>query len=314
MVLTTCRRSASLLAMTAFERLGTEARDATGADLDLRTTVELVELMNVEDSTVPAAVAAAAGAIAALVDDVAARLALGGRLIYVGAGTSGRLAALDAAECEATFSVEPGRVTALVAGEDAASAPEREAAEDDTAAARADVGRLGAEAADAVIGISASGRSPYAVAAVQAARERGAFTGCVVCVEGSELAAVAEREVCVPVGAEVLAGSTRLKAGTAQKLVLNMISTISMIRLGKTFGNLMVDLVPSNEKLRARARSIVREAADVSAEEADNALARAGGDPKVAIVSLLAGLDPEEARARLAGAGGVVRRAVEPGS
>jgi N-acetylmuramic acid 6-phosphate etherase len=300
--------------MTAFERLGTEARDAAGADLDLRTTTELVELMNAEDSTVPSAVAAAAGAVAALVDDVAARLALGGRLIYAGAGTSGRLAALDAAECEATFSVEPGRVTALVAGEDAASAPEREAAEDDTAAARADVGRLGAEAADAVIGISASGRSPYAVAAVQAARERGAFTGCVVCVEGSELAAVAEREVCVPVGAEVLAGSTRLKAGTAQKLVLNMISTISMIRLGKTFGNLMVDLVPSNEKLRARARSIVREAADVSAEEADNALARAGGDPKVAIVSLLAGLDPEEARARLAGAGGVVRRAVEPGS
>jgi N-acetylmuramic acid 6-phosphate etherase len=298
--------------MTAFERLGTEARDAAGADLDLRTTTELVELMNAEDSTVPSAVAAAAGAVAALVDDVAARLALGGRLIYAGAGTSGRLAALDAAECEATFSVEPGRVTALVAGEGAASALEQEAAEDDARAARTDVERLGAEAADAVVGISASGRSPYVVAAVQAARERGAFTGCVVCVEGSELAAVAEREVCVPVGAEVLAGSTRLKAGTAQKLVLNMISTISMIRLGKTYGNLMVDLVPSNEKLRARARSIVREAADVSADEADDALARAGGNPKVAIVSLLAGVEADEARARLAAAGGVVRRALEP--
>jgi N-acetylmuramic acid 6-phosphate etherase len=302
--------------MTAFEQLGTEARNAAGADLDLRTTSELVERMNAEDATVPKAVAAAAGAVAALVDDVAARLALGGRLVYVGAGTSGRLAALDAAECEATFSVDPGRVTALVAGERASSALAQEAAEDDADAGREDVERLGPGAADAVVGISASGRSPYVVAALQAARGRGAFTGCVVCVEGSELAAVSEREVCVPVGPEFLTGSTRLKAGTAQKLVLNMISTISMIRLGKTYGNLMVDLVPSNEKLRARARSIVREAAGVPAEEADEALARSGGDPKVAIVSLLVGVQPEEAKARLADAGGVVRRALapEPGS
>ena len=270
--------------------------------------------MNAEDATVAAAVGAASRAVAALVDDVAARLALGGRLLYVGAGTSGRLAALDAAECEATFSVEPGRVTALVAGEGASSTLEQEAAEDDAAAGRADVERLGPGPADAVVGISASGRSPYVLAAVAAARDRGALTGCVVCVEGSELAAVADREVCVPVGPEILSGSTRLKAGTAQKLVLNMISTISMIRLGKTFGNLMVDLVPSNEKLRARARSIVREAAGVSTEEADEALARAGGDVKVAVVSLLAGLEPDEARRRLADAGGVVRRAVEPGS
>ena len=300
--------------MTAFEQLGTEARDAGAADLDLRSTAELVELMNAEDATVAAAVGAASRAVAALVDDVAARLALGGRLLYVGAGTSGRLAALDAAECEATFSVEPGRVTALVAGESASSMLEQEAAEDDAAAGRADVERLGPGPADAVVGISASGRSPYVLAAVAAARDRGALTGCVVCVEGSELAAVAEREVCVPVGPEILSGSTRLKAGTAQKLVLNMISTISMIRLGKTFGNLMVDLVPSNEKLRARARSIVREAASVSTEEADEALAAAGGDVKAAVVSLLTGLEPDEARRRLADAGGVVRTAVEPGS
>ena len=300
--------------MTAFEQLGTEARDAGGADLDLRSTAELVELMNAEDATVAAAVGAASRAVAALVDDVAARLALGGRLLYVGAGTSGRLAALDAAECEATFSVEPGRVTALVAGDGASSTLEQEAAEDDAAAGRADVERLAPGPADAVVGISASGRSPYVLAAVAAARDRGALTGCVVCVEGSELAAVAEREVCVPVGPEILSGSTRLKAGTAQKLVLNMISTISMIRLGKTFGNLMVDLVPSNEKLRARARSIVREAAGVSTEEADEALARAGGDVKVAVVSLLTGREPDEARRRLADAGGVVRRAVEPRS
>ena len=300
--------------MTAFEQLGTEARDAGGADLDLRSTAELVELMNAEDATVAAAVGAASRAVAALVDDVAARLALGGRLLYVGAGTSGRLAALDAAECEATFSVEPGRVTALVAGDGASSTLEQEAAEDDAAAGRADVERLAPGPADAVVGVSASGRSPYVLAAVAAARDRGALTGCVVCVESSELAAVAEREVCVPVGPEILSGSTRLKAGTAQKLVLNMISTISMIRLGKTFGNLMVDLVPSNEKLRARARSIVREAAGVSTEEADEALARAGGDVKVAVVSLLTGREPDEARRRLADAGGVVRRAVEPRS
>lgn len=298
--------------MTAFDRLGTEARDEAGADLDLRSTAELVELMNAEDTTVPAAVADAAPAIAALVDDVAARLALGGRLVYVGAGTSGRLAALDAVECETTFSVEPGRITALVAGEGAASALEQEAAEDDEDAGRADVARLALGERDAVVGISASGRSPYVHAALRAARDRGAFAGCMVCVEGSELASIADREVCVPVGPEVLTGSTRLKAGTAQKLVLNMISTISMIRLGKTFGDLMVDLVPSNEKLRARARSIVQHAAGVSAEVAEDALARAGGDPKVAIVSLLAGVDIEEARQRLTEAGGVVRRAVEP--
>ena len=297
--------------MTAFDRLGTEARDAAGADLDLRSTAELVELMNNEDATVAAAVAEASTTIAALVDDVATRLALGGRLVYVGAGTSGRLAALDAVECEATFSVERGRVSALVAGEGASSALEQEAAEDDEDAGRADVAALALGERDAVVGISASGRSPYVRAGLEAARRRGALTGCVVCVEDSELAMVADRAVCVLVGPEVLTGSTRLKAGTAQKFVLNMISTISMIRLGKTFGNLMVDLVPSNEKLRARAQSIVQHATGASTEAAADALARADGDPKVAIVSLLAGVDTDEARRRLAAAGGVVRRAVD---
>jgi N-acetylmuramic acid 6-phosphate etherase len=297
--------------MTAFDRLGTEARDAAGSDLDLRSTAELVELMNAEDATVPAAVAEAAPAIAALVDDVAARLALGGRLVYVGAGTSGRLAALDALECETTFSTEPGRVVALVAGQGIPSTVAQEAAEDDDGAGRADIASFSLGERDAAVGISASGRSPYVRAALEAARDRGAFTGCVVCVEGSELASIVDRDVCVPVGPEVLAGSTRLKAGTAQKLVLNMISTISMIRLGKTFGNLMVDLVPSNEKLRARAHSIVQHAAGVSAKEAHDALARSAGDPKVAIVSLLTGVSADEARRRLADAGGVVRRAVQ---
>src|SRR5262249_40432327 len=155
-----------------------------------------------------------------LVDEVATRLALDGRLVYVGAGTSGRLAALDAVECETTFSVAPGRVVALVAGEGASSRVEQEAAEDDEDAGRTDGGRLSLGDTDAVVGVSASGRSPYVRAALEAARDRGAFTCCVVCVEDSELAAVADHAVCVPVGPEVLTGSTRLKAGTAQKLVL----------------------------------------------------------------------------------------------
>ena len=298
--------------MTAFDQLGTEARDAAGADLDLRSTLELVELMNAEDATVPAAVAGAAPAVAALIDDVAQRLAGGGRLIYAGAGTSGQLAAVDAAECESTFSAAPGQVVALVAGAAARSAAERDAAEDDAEGGTREVQGLGVTAADAVVGVSASGRSSYVRGALEAARSAGALTACLVCVEGSELAALADHEICVPVGPEVLAGSTRLKAGTAQKLVLNMISTISMIRLGKTYGNLMVDVRATNEKLRARVRSIVRQSTGAPPDDVEAALATAGGDAKVAIVSLITGLDAGEARARLAETGGVVRRAVEP--
>ncbi len=288
--------------MAAFDQLGTEARDAAGADLDLRSTRELVELMNAEDATVPTAVAGAWAGITALIDAVVARLRQGGRLVYAGAGSSGRLAALDAAECGPTFSA--GDVVLAVAAE-------QDADEDDAAAGGRAVEALGVSAADAVVGISASGRSPYVRGALEAARASGALTGCVVCVEGSEVAAIADHEVCVPVGAEVLAGSTRLKAGTAQKLVLNMLSTVSMIRLGKTYGNLLVGLDPANEKLRARARSIVAQATGASNGEVEHALAAAGGDAKVAVVSLLTGLDAAAARGRLAEAGGVVRRALE---
>jgi N-acetylglucosamine-6-phosphate deacetylase len=222
-------------------------------------------------------VAAAAPAIAALVDDVAGRLAAGGRLVYAGAGTSGRLAALDAAECEPTFAVA---VTALVAPDDRA--------EDDRDGGAQAVEGLGVSAADAVVAVSASGRSPWVVGALEAARACGALTGCIVCVEGSELAATADRVVCVPVGAEVIADSTRLKAGTAQKLVLNMVSTISMVRLGKTHGNLMVGVAPVNEKLRARQRSVVAQAAGVSDSQAAGALEQADGDAKAAIAALVA--------------------------
>jgi N-acetylmuramic acid 6-phosphate etherase len=288
--------------MTAFDQLGTEARDAAGADLDLRTTRELVELMNTSDATVPTAVAGASTQVAALIDAVVARLAAGGRLVYAGAGTSGRLAALDAAECGPTFGA--GDVVLAVS-------TEQESEEDDAEAGARAVIALGISTADAVVGISASGRSPFVRGALEAARAAGALTGCVVCVHGSALATLSAHEVTVPVGAELLAGSTRLKAGTAQKLVLNMISTISMVRLGKTYGNLMVGLDPANEKLQARARSIVSQATGAANGEVEQALTDAGGDAKLAIVSLLTGLDAAAARVRLNEAGGIVRRAVE---
>jgi len=273
---------------------------------------ELVELMNAHDATVAAAVAAAGPEIAVAIDAIAERLKGGGRLVYAGAGTSGRLAELDAAECEATFSARPGQVTALIAGGSESTALEQEAAEDDVAAGEREIDALGVSAADAVVAISASGRTPYVIGALTTAAAAGALTVCLVSVRDSELARLADHELAVPVGAEFLTGSTRLKAGTSQKLVLNMISTISMIRLGKTFGNLMVDVYPANEKLEARVRRIVLLATGAPVEQVDEALAAAGGHPKVAIVSLLAGVDAKSAKTRLDAAGGVVRLALQP--
>jgi N-acetylmuramic acid 6-phosphate etherase len=295
----------------ALDELTTEAR-AERPDYDLSTTVELVELMNREDATVPPAVAQVATELAAAIDAVVKRLRGGGRLVYVGAGSSGHIAALDAGECEATFSTEPGQVVALVAGADLASATEREAAEDDGAAGRRAVEELGVSKRDAVVGISASGRTPFAVEALAAAKDSGALTIAVAAVLDSELARAADHELAVVVGPEFVAGSTRLKAGTAQKLVLNTLSTVAMIRLGKTYGDLMVDVRTSNEKLAARARSIVREATGASEGEAEAALTEAGGSAKVAIVALLGGTDAASARKRLEDAEGVIRSALEP--
>ena len=292
------------------DELVTEARAAEGADYDLRSTEELVALMNRADATVAGAVGAAAPAIAAAIEAIVARLARGGRLIYVGAGSSGRIAALDAAECQSTFSTPPGQVVALLAGGLVAPPAEQEAAEDDAEAGAPELEALDPTEADAVVGISASGRTPYVLGALRAATDAAALTVCVVSTPDSELAGIAENEIAVVVGPEFLAGSTRLKAGTAQKLVLNTISTVSMIRLGKTYGDLMVDVHATNEKLRERVRRIVRQATGADEDEADRALAAAEGDGKVAIVSLLAGVDAGAARARLAQAGGNVRRAV----
>ena len=279
----------------------TERRRAD--ELDLRSTRELVELMNREDATVPAVVGSAGPQIAVVVDEVVARLARGGRLVYVGAGTSGRLAAADSAECEATFAAAPGQVLALVAVDDAAE-------EDD-----ADAGALAVRTAevgpdDAVVAVSAGGATRFAIGAARAAAEAGAFTACVVSAPASELARAVDREILVVVGPEVVAGSTRLKAGTAQKLVLNTLSTVAMIRLGKTFGDLMVEVVAANEKLRGRVRRIVGAATGAPAADVERALADAGGDAKVAIVSLLAGVDAPAARAQLDAAGGNLRSAL----
>jgi N-acetylmuramic acid 6-phosphate etherase len=293
----------------SLDELVTEARRAD-TDHASRSTHDLVQLMNEEDASVPAAVAAVRDELAAAIDAIAGRLGAGGRLVYVGAGSSGRIAELDAEECEGTFSTEPGQVVALVAGAGLSSA-EREAAEDDADAGRRAIEELAVSPADAVVGVSASGRTPYVLAALGAAGEAGALTVALTAVGGSELAQQADHDLAVVVGPEFVAGSTRLKAGTAQKLVLNTISTVAMIRLGKTYDGLMVDVRSSNEKLAARARRVVRLATGVSEDEADRALAEADGSAKVAVVALLGRIDAATARERLEQSAGHVTAALE---
>src|SRR5438132_593766 len=291
-----------------FEELVTEAVRTDLTAIDLAPTEELVRLMNDEDARVPVAVAAAASSIAAAVDAVAERLARGGRLVYAGAGTAGRLGILDAAECGPTFDTD--RVVAVMAGGTQAFADAEEGAEDDADAGARDLGGLGVGPDDAVVAISASGRTPYALGAAAYARAQGALVVGLACNEGAPLNSAVDIPIEVVVGPEFIAGSTRLKAGTAQKLVLNTISTIAMVKLGKTFGNLMVDVRASNDKLRDRARRAVAVATAASEDDVATAIAAAGGDAKVAIVALLAGVDAETARSRLTAARGVVRDAV----
>jgi N-acetylmuramic acid 6-phosphate etherase len=254
-------------------------------------------------------VRSAAPAIERAVDAVVERLRGDGRLVYVGAGSSGRLAELDAYECVATFGVDEGAVVALVAGGLGAPPLEAAAAEDDREAGSADLLSASPTPADVVLGVSASGGTPYVVGAVEAARGAGALTIVLVCQRGSELASLADQAIEVPVGPELIAGSTRLKAGTAQKLVLNTISTVAMIRLGKTYGDLMVGVAPVNEKLRARLRAVVAAVTGAPAKEVEEAIEAADGDGRVAVVSLLAGVDVETAAARLRDANGNVREA-----
>ncbi|MEV6547582.1 N-acetylmuramic acid 6-phosphate etherase [Streptomyces sp. NPDC051597] len=290
--------------------LTTEAFRPELADIDRLPTAEIARIMNGEDATVPAAVAAQLPRIAAAIDATAERMGRGGRLVYAGAGTAGRLGVLDASECPPTFNTDPSQVVGLIAGGPAALASSVEGAEDSRELAAADLDGLALTALDTVVGVSASGRTPYAVGAVEHARARGALTVGLACNAGSALAAAAEHGIEVVVGPELLTGSTRLKSGTAQKLVLNMISTITMIRLGKTYGNLMVDVRASNEKLRARSRRIVALATDADEEAVEAALTAAGGEVKTAILMLLADLDAAAAARRLAEARGRLRAAL----
>jgi N-acetylmuramic acid 6-phosphate etherase len=293
------------------DALVTEAGGDPATGYESRGTVELVELMNAADATVAGAVAAVSSEIAAAIDAIADRMRAGGRLVYVGAGSSGRIAALDASECEATFSTAPGSVVALVAGGETAPPLEQAAAEDDRARGAQEILALQPSAVDSVVGVSASGATPYVLGALDAADRAGALTACIVSAPHSELGAIVDHEIAVVVGPEFLAGSTRLKAGTAQKLVLNTLSTISMIRLGKTYGNLMVDVAPANEKLHDRVRRIVAAATGAAPSQIEEALAAADGDARVAIVSLLAGIDADAARTRLEESGKSIGRALE---
>jgi N-acetylmuramic acid 6-phosphate etherase len=286
----------------------TEERNPRTAAIDELPTLDVLRLLNAEDATVPAAVAAALPRLADAVELAVAALAGGRRLHYFGAGTSGRIAVLDAAELPPTFGLESGQVVAHLAGGPRALTNPSEAAEDDRdggEAAASDVG-----AGDVAVGVSASGGTPYVAGALRAARARGAGTVLVSANPRALLAPLADVHVAVDTGPEAITGSTRLKAGTAQKLVLNSLSTAVMVRLGRTYSNFMIDMVASNEKLRARQVRMLAQATGADPDACRTALARADGDPKVALVTLLSPVTAQQARRTLANTDGQVRRAL----
>ena len=304
----------STLKSEALGRLSTEQRNRSSANLDRESTLSLVEIMNREDAKVAGAVRKALPQIAKAVDIIADRLRSGGRLIYVGAGTSGRIAALDASECPPTFSTDPKRVQFIIAGGPKALGAAVEANEDSRELGAAEMAKRKPGKKDVVVGIAASGRTPFTVAAVQYARKRGAATVAVTCNADSLLEQAAEIAIITPVGPEVVSGSSRMKAGTAQKMVLNMLSTGAMTRLGYVYGNLMVNVHPKNAKLVDRATRILQEAAEVDRNAASEALGNSGQSVPVALVMLKTGLSDVEARKRLKKYGGNVRRAIEAAS
>jgi N-acetylmuramic acid 6-phosphate etherase len=291
--------------------LTTEAFRPELSEIDQLPTVEIAQIMNGEDASVPTAVAEQLPQIAAAIDGTAERMARGGRLVYAGAGTAGRLGVLDASECPPTFNTDPSEVVGLIAGGPSAMVKAVEGAEDSKELAAQDLDALGLTADDVVVGISASGRTPYAIGAVEHARDRGALTIGLSCNADSALAAAADHGIEVVVGPELLTGSTRLKAGTAQKLVLNMLSTITMIRLGKTYGNLMVDVRASNEKLRARSRRIVALATGADDADIEAALAATDGEVKNAILVILGSVDGPTAARLLTDSKGHLRAALQ---
>lgn len=296
---------------TDLERLVTEGRNPQTLQIDQLDSWEILRLINREDQLVALAVQQELPAIAQAVDLIVAALTAGGRLLYVGAGTSGRLGVLDAAECPPTFGTDPDLVQAVIAGGERAIRLAVEQVEDQPELGRQDLLERGVDARDVVVGIAASGHTPYALGALRAAQAVGAQTVALTMNPNSPLAQLADLAISPVVGPEVIMGSTRLKAGTAQKLVLNMLSTASMIRLGKVYSNLMVDLQPTNAKLVERSQRIVQLATGCAAPVAAAALQAGGGRPKLAIVMILAQVDTTRAAELLSAAGGFVRRALE---
>jgi len=301
----------SKAAKPRLRKLGTEQANLATAGLDTRSAREIAEIINAEDARVASAVAGALPEIARAIDAIAQALSSGGRLIYVGAGTSGRIAALDAAECPPTFNTDPEMVQFIMSGGERALGRAAEASEDWPALGRRDIAKRKPGKRDVVVGVSASGRTPYTVAALRYARSHGATTVAITNNRGSWLERVADMAIVADVGPEVVAGSTRMKAGTAQKLILNMLSTGAMARLGYVYGNLMVNVHVKNKKLWERGVTILEEAAGIKRAAADRALKAAGRSVPVALVMLKASVSKAEARRRLKAARGNVRQAIE---
>jgi N-acetylmuramic acid 6-phosphate etherase len=296
--------------MPGLDKLLTEQRNPASAEIDTLPTERVLRIVNAEDRKVADAVRREIPAIARAVDAIVEAFQRGGRLFYIGAGTSGRLGVLDASECPPTFSVPPEMVQGIIAGAPAALSCATETTEDDPAIGARDLTERGFTARDVLVGIAASGRTPYVLGAVAEARRLGAVTVGISCTPDSELARAAAIAITPLVGPEVIAGSTRMKAGTAQKLVLNMLTTGAFIRLGYVYGNLMVNVQPKNAKLADRARRIVAQAAGVTYERAGELLDAAGDSVRAAILMGKTGAAREEAERRLAAAGGSISRAL----
>ncbi|HUI79710.1 MAG TPA: N-acetylmuramic acid 6-phosphate etherase [Bryobacteraceae bacterium] len=292
------------------EKLLTEQSNPASASIDALPTEQVLCIINAEDKKVADAVEREMPSIARAVDAIVAAFHNGGRLFYIGAGTSGRLGVLDASECPPTFSVPPDLVQGIIAGGEAALSQATEASEDDPASGARDLLARGFIGRDVLVGIAASGRTPYVLGAVAEARRLGAVTVGLSCTPDSELARAVEIAITPLTGPEVVTGSTRMKAGTAQKLVLNMLTTAAFIRLGYVYGNLMVNVQPRNAKLADRARRIVAQAAGVSDERAREWLAAAGDQVRVAILMARTGIGREDAERRLAAAGGSITKAL----
>ena len=297
--------------MVELQKIATEQRNPNTTHIDTLSTLEMVRLINQEDQKVALAVAQVAPEIARAIDVITRQLSQGGRLFYAGCGTSGRLGILDAVECPPTYSTDPELVQAIIAGGYPAIFRAVEGAEDDFDLGRRDLQERGFAPQDVLVGLAASGRTPYVLGAMSYARELGAAVIAVTCCPGSEVDQMADIGIAPTPGPEVITGSTRMKSGTAQKMVLNMLSTGTMIKLGKVYGNLMVDVKPSNEKLIRRCVTIVREAVGCEEDQAVSALEACGYRPKVAIVMLLKKIDAEQARELLEQAQGRIARVVE---